>query len=313
MWMKTKMYPINQSPLYRLHKKSDLAQLLGIESGVLRNEVCFDSQYFVFYRKKSSSGKRTVAYPKGKQLVQIQKVLFKYLNRIERPEWVKSGRKGESYITNAAVHVERSYGMKSDISSFYDSVAYNRIRKLFREELEMSPDVAEIVTRMVTYKRHLPTGGKASMLIAYFAYEDMFQQIYRVAEEQGIVFTLYVDDLSFSADRRIEAEFFNGIHGIVAKYGLKAKWSKTEFYSNDGYREYTGVGIKDGKMILPNDRRLDIIENFKACQTNPDDVKLLASLNGKLNAARQIEPGIFPQIYGYVKKRIKSTLEIYKQ
>lgn len=297
------MYPINQSPLYRLHKKSDLEQLLRLKPGVLRNEVCLDSQYSVFYKKKSSGGKRTVAYPKGKQLIQIQKVLFKYLNRIERPEWVKSGRKGESYITNAAEHVEHLYGMKSDISRFYDSVAYNRIRKFFREEMEMSPDVAEIVTRMVTYKRHLPTGGKASMLIAYFAYEGMFHEIYRAAEEQGIVFTLYVDDLSFSADRRIEAEFFDKIHGIVAKYGLKAKWSKTQFYNNSGYREYTGVGIKDGRMVLPNDRRLDIIDSFKACQENPDNMELLASLNGKLNAARQIEPGAFPQIYGYVKKR----------
>lgn len=305
--MKTKMYPINQSPLYRLRKKSDLERLLGLEPGVLKKEICLDSQYSVFYIKKKSGGERTVVNPNGKRVVQIQKSLFKYLNRIERPEWVKSGRKSESYITNAAEHVDFSYGMKSDISCFYDSVAYNRIRKFFLEKLEMPQDVAEIMTRMVTYKRHLPTGGKVSMLIAYFAYEDMFKEIRQTAEKQGIVFTLYVDDLSFSSEERISADFFDDVYRIVARYGLKAKWSKTQFYSNGGYREYTGVGIKDREMILPNDRRRDIIECFKACQDNPEDMKLLASLNGKLNAARQVEPDAFSQIYGYVKKRNKQV------
>ena len=304
--MKVKMYPMNQSPLYRLRKKTDLEQLLGLEAGTLRHEICLDHQYSVFYIPKDDGGRRTVVNPKGKLAIQVQRALFKYLNRIERPWWVKSGRKGESYITNAATHIDHPYGMKSDVSSFYDSVSYNRIRYFFREKLEMSPDLAEIMTRMVTYKRHLPTGGRASMLIAYFSYEEMVRKIYRAATERKIIFTLYVDDLSFSADKRIEAGFFDEVSRIVREYGLTAKWKKTKIYNNGVYRKYTGVGVKDGKMVLPNDRRRDIVKCFKEHQKTPENVRLLVSLNGKLNAARQIEPNIFPQIYGYVRKRNKS-------
>lgn len=298
-----KTYPINQSPLYRLHKKSDLEQLLNLKRGVLKKEVCFDSQYSVFYIDKKDGGKRKVVNPRGRQIVNIQDRLFRYLNRIERPDWVKSGRKGDSYITNAAAHQNNKYGMKSDISSFYDSVTYSKIRRFFLEKMEMSKDTAEIVTRMVTYKRCLPTGGKTSMLVAYFAYQNMFEEIHQISDDRGIVFTLYVDDLSFSSNNRIEVDFFDEIHKIISKYGLKAKWKKTIFYSNQGYREYTGVGIKDGDMVLPNFTRQGIIDCFAKCQKNPDDMELLESLKGKLIAARQIEPDIFPQIYGYVRKR----------
>lgn len=304
MWMKMmKTYPMNQSPLYRLHKKADLEQLLNLKRGAVRKEVCFDSQYSIFYIDKKDGGKRKVVNPRGRQIVNIQDKLFRYLNRIERPDWVKSGRKGESYITNAAAHQNNQYGMKSDISSFYDSVAYSKIRRFFLEKMEMSKDTAEILTRIVTYKRNLPTGGKTSMLVAYFAYQDMFDEIHRKAEERGIVFTLYVDDLSFSSQKRIEADFFEEIHSLIRQYGLKAKWKKTVFFSNKGYREYTGVGIRDGELVLPNSTRQRIIDCFAMCQKNPDDMELLESLKGKLIAARQIEPDIFPQIYGSIRKR----------
>ena len=216
---------------------------------------------------------------------------------------MKSGRKGESYITNAAAHQNDQYGMKSDILSFYDSVAYNKIRQFFFEKLEMSRDTAEILTRMVTYRRNLPTGGKTSMLVAYFAYQNMFDEIHRRAEERDIAFTLYVDDLSFSSQKRIESDFFEEIHSLIRQYGLKAKWKKTVFYSNQGYREYTGVGISNGELVLPNVTRKGIIDCFAMCQKNPDNMELLESLKGKLIAARQIEPDIFPQIHGYIRNR----------
>lgn len=232
----------------------------------------------------------------------IQANLFKFLNRVERPDWVKSGRKGESYITNAEAHVNSLYGMKSDISDFYGSVTYRRIRHTFFNGFRMSPDIAEILTILVTHYRRIPTGAAASMLMAYFAYEEMFQKIHEISEKNDIVFTLYVDDLSFSANTPIGMDFFYQVRDIVQSYGFVLKWKKTKFYGFRKYKEFTGVGISaEGRLVVPNRHRKEIIDGYRESLSDCYDENKIQSLRGKVNAARQIEPQIFPQIYDYVQ------------
>ena len=50
------------------------------------------------------------------------------------------------------------------------------------------------------YKRQ-PTGCPTSQLIALYAYENMFNEIYDVACTNGCIFTVYVDDMTFSAEK----------------------------------------------------------------------------------------------------------------
>ncbi len=300
-----KTYQLNQSQLYRLSNRTKLAKMLGLPKNYFRKQIYIDDQYKdKLVDKKNGAGKRMISCPRGKEVALIQAKLFYYLNRIERPDWVKSSKRGESYITNATAHKKYIYGMKTDISKFYDSVAYGRVRRLFLDKFEMSSDIAEIMTIITTHYRKIPTGGAASMLVAYFTYEDMFRKIQDFSQKNSVMFTLYVDDLSFSSDTPIGKEFFLAIRNIVFSYGLKAKWSKTCFYSARSYREYTGVGIdKYGNLMLPNRRRKAIIDCYKDCITNAQDVSKLNRLGGMLNAARQIEPEIFPQICAYARKR----------
>ena len=62
-----------------------------------------------------------------------------------------------------------------------------------------SPDVAKILTDIVTYEKCIPTGCPTSQLIAYYAYEDMFAGIKKIADNHGCLFSLYVDAMTFSS------------------------------------------------------------------------------------------------------------------
>ena len=302
-----KSIPLNQSPLFRLRNRTKLAELIGLPKNLFRKSINFDDQYIDFSKpKKHGDGLRYFSTPKGKEIALIQERLFCLLDRIERPYWVKSGQKGESYITNADAHKLNKYGMKTDISSFYESVSFSKIRDCFLDKFQMSSDLAEIMTKLVTHNRKIPTGGAASMLVAYYAYEDMFDKIHTYAEQNGITFTLYVDDLSFSSSRPITAEHFSIIRSIIQSYGLHTKWQKTNFYTKGKYREYTGVGINSkGKLIVPNHMREDIINTYKDCRVDGTNMKKLERLQGKVNAANQIEQGIFPQIRLYLLEKSK--------
>lgn len=54
--------------------------------------------------------------------------------------------------------------------------------------MQTSPDVAKILTDIVTYNGGIPTGCPTSQLIAFYAYEDMFKQIQQCAESYGCIF-----------------------------------------------------------------------------------------------------------------------------
>lgn len=301
--------PIEESQLYGLKRKFKLEAMLGMPHGYLLKPIGLDYQYKSFSEtKKDGVSQRTFSYPaKGSELKKYQQKLFQLLNQIIIPEWVKSSQKGESYITNASAHKEFPYGMKLDIASFYDNASFKRIRMCFRNAFQMEPDIAEIVARLLTYQkgtsRGVPTGGAASMRLMYFTYQDMFHRIYDISSQKGIVFTVYVDDLSFSAHQPISREFYAEVKKIVRSYGLTINDKKTEFYGFNQYRCYTGVGIHNGKLKVPNHLRKEIIDLLEVCKRN-NNIKDIIKLQGKVNSARQIEPGIFPGIYSYIKGRV---------
>lgn len=50
-----------------------------------------------------------------------------------------------------------------------------------------SPDVAKILTDIVTYNGGIPTGCPTSQLIAYYAYEDMFANIKKIRRKAWLL------------------------------------------------------------------------------------------------------------------------------
>ena len=210
-----------------------------------------DNQYNEFSElKKDGVSKRYYRYPaKRSELEKYQWKLFKYLNQIIIPEWVKSSQKGESYITNASVHKVFPYGMKMDISSFYDSASYKRIRRCFLNVFHMDSDIAEIVARLLTYQkdmtRGVPTGGAASMRLMYFTYQDMYKEIFELSEKEGINLTVYVDDLSFSSNHPLTKQFAICYNDTVRE----GKYSYLRFWGQISVIKITEMGCKNGLGI----------------------------------------------------------------
>lgn len=310
-----KPIPIEESQLYKLKRKPKLEALLGMPRGFLLKHIELDNQYNEFSKlKKDGISKRDYRYPaKRSELEKYQRKLYKHLNQIIIPEWVKSSQKGESYITNASAHKAFPYGMKMDIASFYDSASFKRIRNCFRNAFHMDPDIAEIVARLLTYQKEMtrgvPTGGAASMRLMYFTYQDMFQEIYELSMKEGVTFTVYVDDLSFSSKQPITKHFSEEVKKIVRKYGLTINDKKTKTYKYNEYRCYTGVGILNGHLKVPNHLRKEIIELYQQCKKS-SRINDMIKLRGKMNSARQIEPEIFQGVYGYLQGK-KPEIDSY--
>ena len=308
----TKEYNIEKSPLYRLRNKQKLAELLGLPRNYFRTIHTY--KYSEFFRDKSDGSKRKINNPEDK-LKKIQKKLFKLLNRIEKPEWVISGKKGKSYVDNAKMHQFNNNICTIDIEKFYDSTKEIYVYNFFKNTMNMSTDIATILTNLVTFEGRIPTGTPTSQLVAFLSYKDIFTKIYEICKDQDITFSLYVDDITLSSNKIISKNIKYKINSLLNLSKLNIKKSKTCFFSKKTNKSVTGTIIDADKNVrLENKKRKEIIDLYKECiNSNTYTIEKLVKLNGKLNDANQVEKGIFPTVSIYLKKHQNEIKEYNKE
>lgn len=298
-------YELEKSFFYRLRNRKKLSEYLELDPRFF-NTLSYKK--FIVYKNfdliKPNGGIRNINNPE-KTLKAIQKVILKYLSRIETPDWLISGKRGRSYINNGIFHKEGSYVHTADIKTFYNNCKRTHIYKMFLNTFKMSPDIAGIMTDLVAHNNCLPTGSPVSQLIAYWTYNNIFKNIENFALKHDAKFSLYVDDMTFSSNKPISKMMIFEIEKELKSVQLEFKRSKNRFYSKHEYKLVTGVAIDPNKNIrVPNKLRKSILENWKELQkiTNTKErVKKIRSLVGRLRCAQRIEPNIFTGISNQAK------------
>lgn len=318
----------SECPLYGLKSKKMLKHILQINDNRLLKQEYVASLITPYLDK---TGKPRLIESPNFKLKAIQNRIRELLGRIKVPDNVFSGIKGRSYVDNVILHTEENLKniYKIDLTAFFPSVRRETVYRFFYEELLCSADVAAILTNLttidierkcsqwdveieeflrmkgVTCKNHLITGAPTSPIMSYLVNYRMFDEMQKVANDNGAVMTVYIDDVTFSAANHISRWFKNRILSIVRKYGYIVSRSKVKTYTKDYPKVITGVVIDSrGNMVVKNSMRKRILDEYKYLRTHSDDEESRFRLKGLLSAARQIEKNIFPSIYRFVYKEI---------
>ncbi len=296
-----KIYSIEKSPLYGLKNKKKLSGLLGIDH--LHLEMLTSDDNYYIQKKIRGSKERETQTPFG-ELDIAHKKIFKFLSRIETPEYLFSGKKGLSYVNNASFHKDNDYFVIMDIEKFYPNSRGEYIFRFFRYTMNMSEDISFLLRDMICYKNYIPTGSSLSQIIAYWAYKDVFNEIYNIAISHGYTFSLYVDDMTFSSKQRIKTDFHLEINACLQRVGLKIKRNKLKYYSKNHYKLITGcIVTPDHLLKVPNYIRKNIVKKLKGlASVNLLSENQFSSLMGSIISAQQIEKEIFMDSRRYLKK-----------
>jgi|AKZA01.1.fsa_nt_gi Reverse transcriptase (RNA-dependent DNA polymerase). len=299
-----KKYPLHQCALYKCRSPMMLEKRLKTEKGVL-DDISKIIVYNNFSIEKNSMGEMRSIQSPNRNLKPIQKRILKLLEKIERPDWLISGQKGKCFIDNGKAHLNAKYALTVDIKSFYGNCFREYVYTFFYRRLQMDGDVAGIITDIVTYQNGIPTGTPTSQMIAYYAYEDMFNEISQVANRYNCTFTLYVDDMSFSSIEYFKHKSLTSeVDIILRKYGHKLKPSKIKFYGKKKSKIITGTVVtKNNTLKVPNKNQKKIYDNFqeikvlnRITKNDQQELKLYKTLRGQLTSAQGIENSIFPEI-----------------
>lgn len=306
-----KKYDITQCALYKCNSARNLKRILKLNDEEYK-DITFVVKYHSFQiDKKDGVEKRQITAP-DKRIKEIQKRVLQLIQKVERPEWLISGEKGKCYIDNGKRHVHSNYFLTMDIKKFYDHCKREYVFRFFKDRMKMAGDLAGICTDIVTYEGGIPTGCPTSQLLAFYAYENMFNEIYEVACEYECLFTVYVDDMTFSSENPFALNtMVSKIDRILRKYGHKPKYKKVKYYSHGKYVPITGV-IVTGKheLKVPNSLQKRVYDDFQEIKQlegttfKEEDQKKLNSLKGRLQASNNIEQGKFPEI-----KRVTKLIE----
>lgn len=301
-----KKYPLIQSPLYQLRTRKKLASLLNLPSVAdIKKVTCLDNPYRIFEITKNGKS-RSVEVP-SPRLLPIHNRLFSLLKRIELPDYLHSGTKGRSYVTNAKAHLEGSVTVTLDIQKFYPSVTRAKVASFFRERMACEPDVAAILADITTCDDHIPTGSSISQILAFFACKDMFDCVYDASCAANVKMTCYVDDLTFSGDKVTKTWIHRCIKPIITSYGLRSH--KDRYFRPGQVREITGVIVEGSNLKVCNRMHKSIYDTLLSLPEIEDPVlldKQYKKLIGKLSAAGQIEEGFIKRRKLTVSKRKKS-------
>lgn len=194
---------------------------------------------------------RTINPPK-EELKELQKRINSYLvENIQIPSYAFGGIKRKDNIRNARFHKGQKFVFQTDLKDFFPYITHKMVYEMF-VRVGFSHDVSSLLTKLTTYKGHLPQGAPTSTTIANLVFMPTGLEIQAIAEREGLRFTTFVDDVTMSS----QSDFKHVVPEIVqtiTSHGFKISQGKTTYKS--GITEVTGV-----KML---NNSLTVTEKFK--------------------------------------------------
>ena len=151
------------------------------------------------YRKKFGYYWARTINPPNDELKSIQKRVNGYLNNhIPMPEYAFGGIKHKDNIQNAKLHKGQKYVFQTDLTDFYPYITCKMVYNMFVDK-GFSADVASKLTKLTTYKGHLPQGAPTSTTIANFVFEPTGLKLQKLAIDNNLRFSTFVDDVTMSS------------------------------------------------------------------------------------------------------------------
>jgi RNA-directed DNA polymerase len=211
------------SALKKLHDAktiADIADILGFEAKSL-SYILYKQPDSLKYKEfdipKRSGGVRSIAAPQSGLKV-LQRRLADFLQDCldEMNQSVASDQKkpldqishgfkrGLSNRTNAKEHRNRRYVFNVDLTNFFGSINFGRVRGFFIKDqrFHLEPKVATILAQIACFKKSLPQGSPCSPVISNLIGNILDAHLVRLAARTGCSYTRYADDLTFSTNKR---------------------------------------------------------------------------------------------------------------
>ncbi len=281
---------------------SSLEQDLGIPAKTL---YAVSNNLSRHYRKvqipKKSGGCRTLSVPDA-ILKKIQRQIADVL-LIHMPvsRYAKAYRFGSSPLKNAKPHVGKAVVLKLDILHFFDAIRYSAVKdKIFPSEI-YAENIRILLAMLCYYKDFLPQGAPTSPAITNTLMYDFDEAVGSWCRQQGITYTRYCDDMTFSGDFAPQ-DVICVVRKELKQMGFLLNEQKTRIQRIGRQQSVTGIVVNEKPNVSSAYRRklrqalyycqkYGTAEHLRRIGLDTTEDAYMHHLLGKVNYVLQVCPG----------------------
>ncbi|EGQ9270942.1 retron St85 family RNA-directed DNA polymerase [Vibrio parahaemolyticus] len=261
-------------------------------------------KYKVYTIPKRTAGFRVIAHP-SRELKCYQRHLVEILTpHLKNHSSSIAYTKEKSIRENALIHVRNDYLLKMDFNDFFNSITPELFFHICRvQEVFFSQAEERLLTKLLFWSKSkskdehlvLSVGAPSSPLISNFTMYTFDELITSICHENGISYTRYADDITFSTNRKnILFSIPSLVKSILLnkyEYKITINDSKTVFSSKAHNRHVTGITLNnEGQLSLGRNRKRmlsSMIHKEKIGSLSLDD---FTYMRGLISFAKHIEP-----------------------
>jgi retron-type reverse transcriptase len=263
-----------------MHTPADVANALGLGVKELRwlafhTEVATRTHYVKFQVPKKSGGMRTLAAPHKKLKAAQHWILANIAGKFPTTEAAHGFVPERGIVTNATPHVGKAAVVNLDLSDFFPSVVFPRVRAVF-ERHGYSGSVATILALLctecprttVTYAgvkyeaatgpRGLPQGAPTSPALSNQVARKLDKRLLGVAAKLGLTYTRYADDLTFSGGPELNEKtgwLLAKVRNVARAEGFAVNEKKTRVMRRNAAQVVTGVVVNEKPSVSRDELR----------------------------------------------------------
>lgn len=200
------------------------------------------------------------------------------------------GVKGKSTKLNALQHQGNPFIFQTDLTSCFNNISSRRVRQLFQEKLKFPSHIASILTKLTTYDYSIPLGYPTSIALVNLIAKDMDTQLDNYCSSKEIIYTRFVDDMTFSG-KHISEKTQNNILKIIKRNGFKINPKKTVFSNGSTPILITGINVRHKKLFVTQELKnnLRLLHYRKKFLSQHAREALIKKIKGKTNYINNIE------------------------
>ena len=291
---------------HRLRTEIDVVRHLGISESFLRellNELDSDETklYHSWPQKKKQGGTRPIDAPVEKLKFIQRRINDRILQPIKIHKAAMGGVRGKHLRENLLLHVGAPMLSNFDLEQFFLNISADQVFRTFRS-IGCAPEVAQVLTRLTTFKGRLPQGAPTSTMLAnlvagYGGKGCLDGRIEGLCRKHNARNGRWVDDISISGPRYLR-RLKPTVEGIIEQAGFKPNRDKTSFASRNESQIVTQHRVNAKPNTAKEERRRLRAMLHKIRTHGPDAIEgttrdeLKNRLQGKIGHLVSVNPTV---------------------
>ncbi|SOE23161.1 RNA-directed DNA polymerase [Spirosomataceae bacterium TFI 002] len=304
--------------------------LLGHDNESWQNLIANGIRYSVFQLPKANKKLRLIEAPQG-ELKRTQKYLNNILYAEYHPQspdcvhgFIRMKAAPRNILSNARTHLGKKYLINIDLKDFYHQITTERTTDLLWKRFpNLLPNEVDELNKIVVKDDRLPMGAPTSSVLSNMAFQECDMALMTYCDQHKIVYTRYVDDLSFSSNKQINSAILEGIYTIIKLNGFSENPKKVKHYGESDVKIITGIAMQGLHWHVSDDMKSRLEKNmseYRKLRKLINNLKFLGveakaktklktlkrAIAGQLEFVKQIE-GIDSDFYRSMKKIWKQS------